>query len=121
MPGARCSAISTTFATRPPAGVFGFFGFVALQIGRRLIGSIRRGRQPCPNCGGAGLIEESEAAQDTGDGATRRVIWRRCPNCGWRGPRETRSGSNRTRSRSRSGGGGFGGGRSSGGGASGRW
>lgn len=105
-----------------PAGVFAFFGFVIVQIGRGLIGNMLRTRQPCPNCGGTGLVAESESISENlpGGAPTRRqVIWRRCTRCGWTSPRETRSApvsSPRPRSR-----GGFGGGRSSGGGASGRW
>ncbi|MDO5705995.1 MAG: TPM domain-containing protein [Paracoccus sp. (in: a-proteobacteria)] len=106
-----------------PAGVFAFFGFVIVQIGRGLIGNIMQARQPCPNCGGTGLIAESESRSDSlpGGAPTRRqVIWRRCARCGWTSPRETRSAPVSSPSRRR-GGGGFGGGRSSGGGASGRW
>ncbi|MDO5632820.1 MAG: TPM domain-containing protein [Paracoccus sp. (in: a-proteobacteria)] len=106
------------------AGVFAFFGFVIVQIGRGLIGNLLRARQPCPQCGGAGLIQESETVGDSlpgGAPTTRRVIWRRCTRCGWTGPRETRSAPVSSPSPRRNRGGGFGGGRSSGGGASGRW
>ncbi|MDO5613545.1 MAG: TPM domain-containing protein [Paracoccus sp. (in: a-proteobacteria)] len=107
-----------------PAGVFAFFGFVIVQIGRGLIGNLLRARQPCPQCGGAGLMQESETVGDAlpgGTPTTRRVIWRRCTRCGWTSPRETRSSPVSSPRPRRSRGGGFGGGRSSGGGASGRW
>lgn len=102
-----------------PFAVFGFFGFIALQIGRSIWKRVQFGRQPCPNCGGTGLVQESEIIQP-GDGTGRasQVMWTRCPRCNWTSPRsEPRPVSRRMRG----GGGGFGGGRSSGGGASGRW
>lgn len=105
-----------------PFAVFGIFAFVGTQILRGIIWQIRRGRQPCPNCGGTGLVQQEElpAAQATdGKRANTRVVWNRCPTCGWTSPRR----SEPIRSSRSSGGrsGGFGGGRSSGGGASGRW
>lgn len=102
-----------------PIGVFGFFGFVGFRILRDILARIKQGRQPCPNCGGSGLIRESEIVQpDNGTGAARQVIWTRCPNCNWTSPRHESDRAPRSSSRSS---GGFGGGRSSGGGASGRW
>lgn len=103
-----------------PAVAFGIFGLVFARIGLGILARLRTGRQPCPACGGRGLIEETEpvtATDATGTPIARQSVWRRCPNCGWTGPRSTRDAP----TRSRRGGGGFGGGRSSGGGASGRW
>lgn len=103
-----------------PFAVFGFFGFVALQIGRNIWRRVQFGRQPCPNCGGTGLVQESEVIQPSdGTGRASQVIWTRCPHCNWTSPRSEPRPINRSRSFGRSGG--FGGGRSSGGGASGRW
>lgn len=104
-----------------PLGVFGFFGFVAFNILRNIWRRIQLGRQPCPNCGGAGLVQESEIIQPPdGKGRASQVIWTRCPRCNWTSPRsEGRPVPRRRGGRGRSGG--FGGGRSSGGGASGRW
>lgn len=102
-----------------PTAVFGFFGFVLFNIGRNIWRRIQFGRQPCPNCGGSGLIQESEVIQPgDGKGRASQVMWTRCPHCNWTSPRsEPRPVSRRSSGRS----GGFGGGRSSGGGASGRW
>lgn len=104
-----------------PLGVFGFFGFVAFNILRNIWRRIQLGRRPCPSCGGAGLVQESEIIQPPdGKGRASQVIWTRCPRCNWTSPRsEGRPVSRRRGGRGRSGG--FGGGRSSGGGASGRW
>lgn len=104
-----------------PIGVFGMFGFVGFQILRKIWQRIKLGRQPCPNCGGSGLIQESEIIQPTdGKGRASQVMWTRCPRCNWRSPRSDPMPVSRHRGLGgRSGG--FGGGRSSGGGASGRW
>lgn len=103
-----------------PLATLGIFGLALLNIGRGLLRRFREGRRPCPACGGRGLIEEIEpvtATDAAGTPVTRQSVWRRCPACGWTGPRSTRD-TPAHRSRRR---GGFGGGRSSGGGASGRW
>ncbi|MDP5305486.1 TPM domain-containing protein [Paracoccus spongiarum] len=103
-----------------PYLVFGFFGFVAAKIGAGIVGRIRHGRRPCPNCGGRGLVEEIaplDATDAEGRPLARQSVWTRCPACGW-SRHETRDAPQRSR---RTRGGGFGGGRSSGGGASGRW
>ena len=53
-----------------PVVMVSFFGFVLLNIGRNIWRRIQFGRQPCPNCGGSGLIQESEITQP-GNGAGR--------------------------------------------------
>ncbi|WP_299841413.1 YgcG family protein [uncultured Paracoccus sp.] len=100
---------------------FGVFGLIGFNILRKTWQRFQLGRQPCPNCGGAGLVQESEVIQPTdGTGRASQVIWTRCRRCNWTSPRsEGRPISRRSSSGGR--GGGFGGGRSSGGGASGRW
>ena len=110
---------SSWLARLMPVAVLGFIGFVALQMARGLF----RRRQPCPTCGGGGLVEDSTVETETlpdGSQATRRVSYRRCPTCGWTSPPRHDSNAGWRRGMS-SGRGGFGGGRSSGGGASGRW
>ncbi|MFV0303434.1 MAG: TPM domain-containing protein [Paracoccus sp. (in: a-proteobacteria)] len=104
-----------------PVVFLGAFGVIGLNILRRIWQRIRLGRQPCPNCGGSGLVQDSEIIQPAdGSGRASQVIWTRCPRCNWTSPRSEPRPVNRHRS-GRSRGGGFGGGRSSGGGASGRW
>lgn len=103
-----------------PVAFFGFFGFVLVQIARGWWQKFRRYRQPCPNCGGSGLVQQSEVITDSlpgGAGTARQVTWARCPRCGWTGNRSEPMPVTQRRRHSR----GFGGGRSSGGGASGRW
>lgn len=105
------------------AAIFGFgvTGIVAFGIGSKLLGRFRKARQPCPQCGGRGLVEEVEpvtATTSDGKQVQRQSVWTRCRTCGW-SRRSMRDAPVRSRMRSR--GGGFGGGRSSGGGASGRW
>lgn len=103
-----------------PIAFFGMFGFIGFNILRRIWQRIQLGRQPCPNCGGSGLLQESEIIQPSdAKGRASQVIWTRCPRCNWTSPRSEPRPINRRRNGGRSGG--FGGGRSSGGGASGRW
>lgn len=103
-----------------PLGAIGFFLFVAFRIFSRFWDRIRLRHRPCPNCGGSGLIRESEIIQpEDGSGQASQVTWTRCPRCNWTGPR-SESDRSRAPGSDRSSGG-FGGGRSSGGGASGRW
>ncbi|MDO5647226.1 YgcG family protein [Paracoccus sp. (in: a-proteobacteria)] len=100
---------------------WGVFAFIASTIARGIWRDVQRRRQPCPNCQGRGLTEETAPIENATDAAGRPLresVWRRCPTCGWTSPRTDRD------TRPRSGGGrsgGFGGGQSSGGGASGRW
>lgn len=100
-------------------GVLGIFGFAGFNILRGIWRRVQLGRQPCPNCGGSGLVQESEIIRpsDT-SGRASQVMWTRCPRCNWCSPRSAARPVSRSR---RSRGRGFGGGRSSGGGASGRW
>lgn len=104
-----------------PVVFFGAFGVIGLNILRRIWQRLQLGRQPCPNCGGSGLVQDSEIIQPAdGSGRASQVIWTRCPRCNWTSPRSEPKPVSRRGRRGR-GGGGFGGGRSSGGGASGRW
>lgn len=97
----------------------GIAGIVAQGIARNILRRVRHSRRPCPQCGGRGLVDETQPdPQAPQDAPPSRIVWRRCPRCGWRSEGERR----RQRAGRPSGrGGGFGGGRSSGGGASGRW
>ncbi|AUH34922.1 TPM domain-containing protein [Paracoccus tegillarcae] len=101
-----------------PLGVFGVFGLVGFNILRSIWRRIQLGRRPCPNCGGSGLVQESEIIQPSDDsGRASQVMWTRCKICQWTSPRSEPRPVRRRSGRSGS----FGGGRSSGGGASGRW
>lgn len=103
-----------------PIAFLGMFGFIGFNILRRVWQRFQLGRQPCPSCGGSGLVQESEIIQPSdGKGRASQVIWTRCPRCNWTSPRSEPRPISRRSSGGR--GGGFGGGRSSGGGASGRW
>ena len=107
----------------PVLAAFAIVGAVVLRIGRSLVRQFTRSGNKCPNCGGAGMIEEAApevTGTDSQGNPIRQTFWTRCPNCGYRQQRTRSGNSYRTTRRSR-GGGGFGGGRSSGGGASGRW
>lgn len=103
-----------------PVIVLGIFGYIGFNILRGLWRRFRLGRQPCPRCGGKGLVQDSEIIRPAGAaGGSSQVLWTRCPSCNWTSPRSAPRPISRRRSSGRSGG--FGGGRSSGGGASGRW
>ncbi|WP_295049210.1 YgcG family protein [uncultured Paracoccus sp.] len=106
-----------------------FLGMAGLMVW--LFRSRRRRNRTCPRCGAVGVLRETGPDPDGPDPDGQmpgRMVWRRCPGCGWtsdpRDPARDRTrDATRDAGRHRGGGfgGGFGGGRSSGGGASGRF
>ncbi|MCP6297180.1 hypothetical protein NL457_28565, partial [Klebsiella pneumoniae] len=63
---------------------FGVFGLIGFNILRKTWQRFQLGRQPCPSCDGAGLVQESEIIQPSdGTGRASQVIWTRCRRCNW--------------------------------------